>query len=125
MMRPQEFPDTGQTRVGITCIQRRSLILGIHTHGTELIDVERTAETADALLFVNGRAVVLTPDQDIATQHERRENHKRYGRHDAIDDTLEIPLKSRHAVRDILDIARHGLHSPLTQPVELHLVNFR
>ena len=76
MVLTQELADLGHAFVLAAGIQGRACLLGIGLHATELVDVERTTETADTLLLENGRSAVFALDCNVAEQKQRRkDNH--------------------------------------------------
>ena len=78
MVLAQEFPDLCQTGIGTALIQRRTELLRIQTHTTELVDVERTAEATDTFLLENGRTAVLMLHGKVTNQKQGRENDQHH-----------------------------------------------
>lgn len=79
MVGADETADLCKTRVLVTSEKGRTAGLGVGAHRAELVDVERTAETAYALLAVDCRASVLDLDGKPDDKEQRRENNQTAG----------------------------------------------
>ena len=73
MVGSEELSGFRQTVVIVGVAQLGAFLLGIDHHATELVDVERTSETANTFLLVDGRTVLLALDGDIAKKEKWRE----------------------------------------------------
>jgi hypothetical protein len=85
-------------------IECRTVLLGIHAHGAELIDIERTAKPTYAFLLEDGRPAILSLDQYVANQEKRRKYNQANSGNNEIDDALHVALDLIHAVKDIAAI---------------------
>ena len=67
MMRPYKLSDFGQTRIVLSTsvAQLRTHLLSIKTHRAELVDIERSAETTYALLFVDRRTAIFSSYENV------------------------------------------------------------
>ena len=100
MMRPQEAPDTGQTRVFIAAAvaQLRAHGFGVEAHRSEFVYVEGFAKASDAFLPEDCRSAVFAAHGDIAHEEQRAEGkHQQEGR-DAVDYPFAVTGKRRHIV---------------------------
>ena len=109
MVLAEKLAHTRETRVGTATVELRTLTLGIKTHRAELVDIERTAETADTLLTEYSRTAVLQANGHIASQHQRREQHKAQKSYQHVDQALHITLKTVHAVGDKGKVIGHKI----------------
>ena len=67
----EEHADLGHAGVLLMGEELRPVLLGIHSHGAELIDVERPSEPSDSLLLEDGGSPVLPFHQVVADGEER------------------------------------------------------
>ena len=100
MVFAQEFAHARQARIGAALVEGRAGFLGVEAHAAELVDVEGAAETADALLPVDGRAAVLALHGEVADQEQRGEDHQGHQGQQAVADALHVALEAVHTVRD-------------------------
>ena len=96
----QELAHLGQAGVRTALVQGRAELLGIQAHAAELVDIERTAEAADALLLEDGRPAVLTLHRDVAHQEQGREDDEGHGRQQAVHEALHVSFETVHPVAD-------------------------
>lgn len=66
MVSTQKPADLGHAGIPLMLIECRAVFLGTQAHGAELIDIERTAKAAYALLFEDGRPAILPLHQYVA-----------------------------------------------------------
>ena len=70
MMLAQELAHMRHTGISASLVKGGAELLCVQTHAAELIDMKRTAETANPLLPENGRAAILAPHGDVADQEQ-------------------------------------------------------
>lgn len=75
-----------------------TVFLGVDAHASELIDGERTAKPANALLLEDGRTAILALHQDIANKKQGREHNDACQGHQEIDDSLGDTLHLIHTI---------------------------
>lgn len=96
----QELADLGHAFVLAAGIQGGTCLFGIELHAAELVDVERTAETADALLLENGGTAVFALDSNVAEQKQGgKDNHGDQGGQ-TVNNTLGVAFETIHSVGD-------------------------
>lgn len=96
----QELADLGHAFVLAARIQGGTCLFGIELHAAELVDVERTAETADALLLENGGTAVFALDSNVAEQKQGgKDNHGDQGSQ-TVNNTLGVAFETIHSVGD-------------------------
>lgn len=96
----QELADLGHAFVLAAGIQGGTCLFGIELHAAELVDVERTTETADALLLENGGTAVFALDSNVTEQKQGgKDNHGDQGSQ-TVNNTLGVALETIHSVGD-------------------------
>lgn len=98
MMVAQEPADVRHALVLLVTKEHRAVFLGIHAHGAELVNDERTPKAADAFLLEDGWPAVLALHENIAYQHQRREYHQAHTRREKVGEALDVPLHLVHSV---------------------------
>ena len=98
MMLAQELAHTGHAGIRTSLVKGRTKLLSVQTHATELIDVERAAETANPLLPENGRTAILAPYGDVADQEQRGEYDQGDKGQKAVPYTLHVTLEGVHPI---------------------------
>lgn len=102
MVSPEKFPYPRHPRIVLVLIERRSVLLGIHPHAPELIDIERLPVESDALLTEDGGRPTLNLQQQEAQDHERGKQDKTAGRKEAVGDPLDPVLQGMGHYRILL-----------------------
>ena len=96
----KELADLGHAFVLAAGIQGGTCLFGIELHAAELVDVERTTETADALLLENGGTAVFALDSNVAEQKQGgKDNHGDQGSQ-TVNNTLGVAFETIHSVGD-------------------------
>lgn len=96
----KELSDLGHAFVLAAGIQGGTCFFGIELHAAELVDVERTTETADALLLENGGTAVFALDSNVAEQKQGgKDNHGDQGSQ-TVNNTLCVAFETIHSVGD-------------------------
>lgn len=96
----KELADLGHAFVLAAGIQGGTCLFGIELHAAELIDVERTTETADTLLLENGGTAVFALDGNVAEQKQGgKDNHGDQGGQ-TVNNTLGVAFETIHSVGD-------------------------
>lgn len=96
----KELADLGHAFVLAAGIQGGTCLFGIELHAAELVDVERTTKTADALLLENGGTAVFALDSNVAEQKQGgKDNHGDQGGQ-TVNNTLGVAFETIHSVGD-------------------------
>ena len=96
----KELADLGHAFVFAAGIQGGTCLFGIELHAAELVDVERTTETADALLLENGGTAVFALDSNVTEQKQGgKDNHGDQGSQ-TVNNTLGVAFETIHSVGD-------------------------
>ena len=75
MMGAKKLSYLRHTGLFVVLIECWTILFSIHHHTTELIDIERSSETSNALLLEDCRTSTFVFDGKIAYQEEGREYH--------------------------------------------------
>ncbi|EJX02760.1 hypothetical protein EVA_09135 [gut metagenome] len=102
VMVAEEASDLRHSVVAVVVGQLWTVFLGVHFHASELIDVEGFSVHADSLLLEDGWAAVLALHQQIAEEHQRRENNEAECRNDEVENTLGELSRLRHSIGNVL-----------------------
>lgn len=105
--KPADFRHAGVFAAGI---EGGTVLLGIQLHAAELIDVERAAEPADALLLEYGGTAVFAPHGNVAYQKQRGKNNKRTKCQQAVGYALYITLESVHSIGNEMVVFGNWFH---------------
>ena len=103
------------TGISASLVKGGAELLCVQTHAAELIDMKRTAETANPLLPENGRAAILAPHGDVADQEQGGEYDQGDKGQKTIPYTLHVTLEGGHPIRDKISrfintlFYKHGL----------------
>lgn len=115
MMLAQELAHMRHTGISASLVKGGAELLCVQTHAAELIDMKRTAETANPLLPENGRAAILAPHGDVADQEQGGEYDQGDKGQKTIPYTLHVTLEGGHPIRDKISrfintlFYKHGL----------------
>ena len=101
VMGTQELSNLRHACLVLVLIECGSVFLGIHAHGAELVDVERSAEAPYALLLKDGRSAILTLHRYVANQEERRKYDDAKEGNEEVEDTLCVAFQLIHSVKHI------------------------
>ena len=71
MVLSEKFARFGQTVVVVLVKQAGTILLCIHLHAPELIDIKRLATLSYPFLFIDGRLAIFPDDGEITNQKQR------------------------------------------------------